>query len=75
MKQPKREPIRAVEEKLTIDSVTTQTFTKQELIEAINKTFPDTQVYPNSKIATLTETKLRDRTKMQTITLGLFLQH
>lgn len=74
MKKTQREPIRLVDEKLTIDAVTTHTLTKQELLNAINRTFPDTQVYPTSKIAVVTETKLRDGTKKQQVSLGLWLE-
>ncbi len=75
----KREPIvkheEQREETLTIDSVATQMLSKQELIDIINRTFPDSQVYPTSKIAVLTETKMRNGIKMQTITLGMPLQN
>lgn len=58
----------------TIDRVTTQTVTLDELIRALTKTFPSKYTSSTSKVAVVTETKLRDGTTQQTVTFGKRLQ-
>lgn len=76
----KRKPITAGNsqmnsDRLTIDAASQYTMTKQQMIDAINKTFPDKECAGTNKIAIITETKMRDGRTMQTITFGIPLDH
>lgn len=73
----KRQPIqsqRFPEDSLTIDSVHSNQLTKPQLVEAINRTFPDDKISPTSKVATVVTTKMRTGEKRQTLILGLELK-
>lgn len=74
----KRQPIQQSqgyhEDSLTIDSVSTNQLTKSQLVEAINRTFPDDCLSETSKIATVISTKMRTGEKRQTVVLGLELK-
>lgn len=68
----KRQPIqsqRFPEDSLTIDAISTN-----QLVEAINRTFPDEKISQTSKIATVVTTKMRTGEKRQTLILGLELE-
>lgn len=50
-----------------IEIVTNDKLTKRELIDAINKTFPDDEIGDQGIIAYISTTEMTDGTKMQTI--------
>lgn len=53
-----------------IDSVKHINLTKKDILELINKTFPDEEVGDFGQIAQLTITEMTDGTKMQSICFG-----
>lgn len=53
-----------------IDSVKHISLTKNDMIELINKTFPDEEVGKFGQIVQLTITEMTDGTKMQSICFG-----
>ena len=53
-----------------IDSVKHINLTKNDMIELINKTFPDEEVDKFGQIVQLTITEMTDGTKMQSICFG-----
>ena len=53
-----------------IDSVKHINLTKKDMLELINKTFPDEEVGNLGQIAQLTITEMTDGTKMQSICFG-----
>ena len=57
-----------------IEIVTTDKLTKRELIDAINKTFPDDEIGDQGIIAYISTTEMTDGTKMQTICFGKILE-
>lgn len=54
--------------------VTNDKLTKRELIDAINKTFPDDEIGDQGIIAYISTTEMTDGTKMQTICFGKILE-
>lgn len=73
----KRQPIqsqRFPEDSLTIDSVSTNQLTKSQLVESVNRTFPEDKISQTSKVATIVTTKMRTGEKRQTLILGLELK-
>ena len=61
-------PAHNPEREKTIDSVTTRTVTMEEFTNALLKAF--SPLSPTSKIAVVTETKMRDGVTNQTVTFG-----
>lgn len=57
-----------------IEIVTNDKLTKKELIDAINKTFPDDEIGDQGIIAYISTTEMTDGTKMQTICFGKILE-
>lgn len=57
-----------------IEIVTNDKLTKRELIDAINKTFPDDEIGDQGIIAYFSTTEMTDGTKMQTICFGKILE-
>lgn len=57
-----------------IEIVTNDKLTKRELIEVINKTFPDDEIGDKGIIAYISTTEMTDGTKMQTICFGKILE-
>lgn len=57
-----------------IEIVTNDKLTKRELIDAINKTFPDDEIGDQEIIAYISTTEMTDGTKMQTICFGKILE-
>ena len=57
-----------------IEIVTNDKVTKRELIDAINKTFPDDEIGDQGIIAYISTTEMTDGTKMQTICFGKILE-
>ena len=57
-----------------IEIVTNDKLTKRELIDAINKTFPDDEIGDQGIIAYISTTEMTDGTKMQTISFGKILE-
>lgn len=57
-----------------IEIVTNDKLTKRELIDAINKTFPDDEIGDQGIIAYISTTEMTDGTKMQTIYFGKILE-
>lgn len=57
-----------------IEIVTNDKLTKRELIDAINKTFPDDEIGDQGIIAYISTTEMTDGTKMQTICFGKMLE-
>lgn len=55
-----------------IEIVTNDKLTKRELIDAINKTFPDDEIGDQGIIAYISTTEMTDGTKMQTICFGKY---
>lgn len=53
-----------------IESVCHTQLTKKEVLELINKTFPDEEVGNHGQIAQVTTTEMTDGTKMQSICFG-----
>lgn len=53
-----------------IDKVEHINLTKKDMLELINKTFPDEEVGNFGQIAQLTITEMTDGTKMQSICFG-----
>lgn len=53
-----------------IDSVKHINLTKKDMLELINKTFPDEEVGDFGQIVQLTITEMTDGTKMQSICFG-----
>lgn len=58
---------RKMENRNFIETVVHTALTKRELIELINKSFPDEEVGNNGQIAQLTTTIMSDGTEMQNI--------
>ena len=65
---------RKLENRNFIETVVHTALTKRELIESINKSFPDEEVGNNGQIAQLTTTIMSDGTKMQNICFGKILK-
>jgi hypothetical protein len=57
-----------------IEIVTNDKLTKRELIDAINKTFPDDEIGDQGIIVYISTTEMTDGTKMQTICFGKILE-
>ena len=57
-----------------IEIVPNDKLTKRELIDAINKTFPDDEIGDQGIIAYISTTEMTDGTKMQTICFGKILE-
>jgi hypothetical protein len=57
-----------------IEIVTNDKLTKRELIDAINKTFPDDEIGDQGIIAYISTTEMTDGTKMQAICFGKILE-
>ena len=63
-----------MENRNVIEIVTNDKLTKRELIEVINKTFPDDEIGDKGIIAYISTTEMTDGTKMQTICFGKILE-
>lgn len=59
-----------MENRNVIDKVEHINLTKKDMLELINKTFPDEEVGNFGQIAQLTITEMTDGTKMQSICFG-----
>ena len=59
-----------MEKRNVIDSVYHTRLTKKEILELIDKTFPDEEVGNHGQVAQLTTTEMSDGTKMQSICFG-----
>lgn len=64
-----------MENKNIIETVAHQTMTKQEIIDAINKTFPDDVVGGYGQIAQVVTTTMTDGTVMQSVCFGKVLKN
>ena len=65
---------RKMENRNFIETVVHTALTKRELIELINKSFPDEEVGNHGQIAQLSTTTMSDGTKMQNICFGKILK-
>lgn len=63
-----------MENRNVIETVVHIALTKRELIELINKSFPDEEVGNYGQIAQLTTTTMSDGTKMQDVCFGKILK-
>ena len=59
-----------MEKRNVIDNMQHTSLTKKEVLELIDKTFPDEEVGNHGQIAQVTTTEMSDGTKMQTICFG-----
>lgn len=59
-----------MEKRNVMESVQHTQLTKKEVLELINKTFPDEEVGNHGQIAQVTTTEMTDGTKMQSICFG-----
>lgn len=59
-----------MENRNVIETVNHAALTKRELLEVINKTFPDDEVGNHGQIAQVETTIMTDGTKMQSICFG-----
>lgn len=57
-----------------IEMVTNDKLTKRELIEVINKTFPDDEIGDKGIIAYISTTEMTDGTLMQSVCFGKILE-
>lgn len=65
---------RKMENRNVIETVVHIALTKRELIELINKSFPDEEVGNYGQIAQLITTTMSDGTKMQDVCFGKILK-
>ena len=65
---------RKMENRNVIETVVHTSLTKRELIELINKTFPNEEVGNHGQIAQLTTTTMSDGTAMQSVCFGKILK-
>ena len=63
-----------MENRNVIETVIHTALTKRELIDLINKSFPDEEVGNHGQIAQLSTTTMSDGTKMQNICFGKILK-
>ena len=63
-----------MENRNVIETVVHTALTKRELIDAINKTFPDDEIGDQGIIAYISTTEMTDGTKMQAICFGKILE-
>lgn len=59
-----------MEKRNVIDNISHTQLTKKEVLELIDKTFPDEEVGNHGQIAQVTTTEMSDGTKMQSICFG-----
>ena len=59
-----------MEKRNVMESVQHTQLTKKEVLELINKTFPDEEVGNHGQIAQVTTTEMTDGTRMQSICFG-----
>lgn len=59
-----------MEKRNVIDNMQHTSLTKKEILELIDKTFPDEEVGNHGQIAQVTTTEMSDGTKMQSICFG-----
>lgn len=59
-----------MEKRNVIDNMQYTSLTKKEVLELIDKTFPDEEVGNHGQIAQVTTTEMSDGTKMQSICFG-----
>ena len=59
-----------MEKRNVIDNIQHTSLTKKEILELIDKTFPDEEVGNHGQIAQVTTTEMSDGTKMQSICFG-----
>ena len=59
-----------MEKRNVIDNIQYTSLTKKEILELIDKTFPDEEVGNHGQIAQVTTTEMSDGTKMQSICFG-----
>lgn len=59
-----------MEKRNVIDNMQHTSLTKKEVLELIDKTFPDEEVGNHGQIAQVTTTEMSDGTKMQSICFG-----
>lgn len=59
-----------MEKRNVIDNMQYTSLTKKEVLELIDKTFPDEEVGNHGQIAQITTTEMSDGTKMQSICFG-----
>ena len=65
---------RKMENRNIIETVVHTALTKRELIDLINKSFPDEEVGNYGQIAQLSTTTMSDGTKMQNVCFGKILK-
>jgi len=65
---------RKMENRNVIETVVHMALTKRELIDLINKSFPDEEVGNHGQIAQLSTTTMSDGTKMQNVCFGKILK-
>ena len=65
---------RKMENRNVIETVVHTALTKRELIDLINKSFPDEEVGNHGQIAQLSTTTMSDGTKMQNVCFGKILK-
>lgn len=63
-----------MEKRNVIDNMRHTSLTKKEVLELIDKTFPDEEVGNHGQIAQVTTTEMSDGTKMQSICFGKMLE-
>jgi hypothetical protein len=59
-----------MEKRNVIDNIQHTSLTKKEVLELIDKTFPDEEVGNHGQIAQVTTTEMSDGSKMQSICFG-----
>lgn len=62
--------IKYTEKRNVIDKVQHNSLTKKELLELIDKTFPDEEVGNHGQIVQITTTEMTDGMKMQSVCFG-----
>ena len=65
---------RKMKNRNVIETVVHTALTKRELIDLINKSFPDEEVGNHGQIAQLSTTTMSDETKMQNVCFGKILK-
>lgn len=68
------EEVIQMENRNVIETVIHTSLTKRELIDLINKSFPDEEVGNHGQIAQLSTTTMSDGTKMQNVCFGKILK-
>lgn len=63
-----------MENRNVIETVVHMALTKRELIDLINKSFPDEEVGNHGQIAQFSTTTMSDGTKMQNVCFGKILK-